>query len=312
MFQLESYFNTEDQHLLEALGNSINSSLAIAERFDRLKRLEKLAGQIQYPDGQEAALFLLLTALTHGDDLGYNRAIAFLVDKEDAPSRLTCRFAVGQLDMEAWHGAVASTDAKLDLHQLLEDFEKDRSRFLDTAIMRAWSRWEVPLTDLEHQKIAYHAVAESSTTKYITDSLHENDLFKNFALGDFALTPIRVGNRLRGIIYCDNRFTGNTINRFESQILDVFAGMAGAILDAAAVPNKLREANEEAWRLFSQPAAHRLGTETNIIDGEVYYHGLPALQQLEEQVGPGHPASGEMREALAVIRRSASRLVSAT
>ena len=93
------------------------------------------------------------------------------------------------------------------------------------------------------------------------------------------LIPITFEKKLKGIIYADNRFTGNRVNRFECEMLDLFAGMAGAIIQASAVPGKLQKERDEAWQDFSRPAAHRLGTEVGIIADEAELYIKPELDR---------------------------------
>jgi len=311
IFQLDSYFTGEDQQLLETLGNSISLSLIISERFTRLQKLEKLVENIRVPDGLDVALFFILTGLTHGSGLGYNRAMIFLADEPGTPRKLTCRFAVGHLSMVDWSKDVGpqAPPPKLDLYKLLDDFGRDKKRFTETAIMREWYGREVDLADIAHQKIAYHAAQEKGAQKYLSQDLNERDVLFSFAHGDFVLTPIYAGTELRGIIYSDNRFTGNTVNKFERQVLDLFSGMAAAIIQASfEIPERLRKENESAWRLFSQPAAHRLGTENTIIEGNILLECQPALAELASVAGNGHTAVVQMQKSFDVIRRSVNRL----
>jgi len=118
---------------------------------------------------------------------------------------------------------------------------------------------------------------ELHTTKYTSGELPSGDMLSGFASGDFVLIPITVERSLRGIIYADNRFTGNHVNRFECAMLDLFAGMAGAIIQASGVPQKLQQERDEARQAFSRPAAHRLGTEARIIDDEAELYIKPEL-----------------------------------
>jgi signal transduction histidine kinase len=184
---------------------------------------------------------------------------------------------------------------------------------MGTPLMKAWRGREVHLYDVANQKIAYHALNHANTDKYLSGSLMLSDVLSGFAHGDFVLIPIRIERELQGIIYADNRFTGNRVNYFERQVLDLFAGMAGAVIQASQVPERLRGESDRAWRMFSQPAAHRLGTETHIIDNEINLFCRPRLQRAKILVGGKEYApTGVVRESLEVIERSVKRLRHAT
>jgi signal transduction histidine kinase len=309
IFQLESYFNKEDEKLLTTLGNTISLSLVVSERFERLHRLENLIGNIRVLDGLEMALFFVLTGLTHGRGLEYNRALIFL-KQDPGSSKLVCKFAVGHLDDRAWDEEMRTTARpdKIDLDALCREFEVDQRRFVDTPIMKAWYGTEVSLDDLENQKIAFQACARRSAEKYLSSDVAPQDVLHGLPHGDFVLIPIHIDKELRGIIYADNRFTGNRINKYEIHVLDLFSGMAGAIIQASEVPDRLRKENERAWRNFSQPAAHRLGTETQVIDGEIYHFCKPSLAELQDLVGLQHPAVLKIGESFGHIRSSVRRL----
>ncbi len=114
---------------------------------------------------------------------------------------------------------------------------------------------------------------------------------------------------MKGIIYADNRFTGNRVNRFECAMLDLFAGMAGAIIQASGVPEKLQKERDEAWKTFSRPAAHRVGTEAGIIDSEAVLYIKRELDQAAAAPGGRLAVRGEViRNSLQVIQQAVNRL----
>ena len=123
------------------------------------------------------------------------------------------------------------------------------------------------------------------------------------------LIPITFEKKLKGIIYADNRFTGNRVNRFECAMLDLFAGMAGAIIQASGVPEKLQKERDEAWKNFSRPAAHRVGTEAGIIDSEAVLYIKRELDQAAAAPGGRLAVRGEViRNSLQVIQQAVNRL----
>ncbi len=315
LFQLESYFTGEDQRLLEILGNSISLSIMIAERFDRLRRLQNLVSSIRVLEGIDDALFFILTGLTHGYGLQYNRAIIFLKDQGSRPDKIVCKYAVGSIDIDAWESETEPImdPCNLDFDKLIPEFQQNREYFSETPLMRDWLNKKIRLDDIESQKIAYHVKENKKTAKYLSGDLNPTDVLSEFAHGDFVLIPIRIEKELQGIIYADNRFTGNRINEFECQVLDLFAGMAGAVIQASQVPERLKRESERAWRMFSQPAAHRLGTETRIIGDEINLMLRYELDQQKKIIKEKEYAPIEViQESLDIIERSVRRLRHAT
>lgn len=311
LFQLQSFFTKEDEQLLKILGNSISSSLIISERIRRLRSLERLVGNVRVLDDLDAALFFILTGLTHRDGLEYNRAMIFLVDKVN-PEHLVCQFAVGQTDPSDWQNEMerAVSDPPLDLDMLLRDFRADKQKFLRNPMMKQWKGCEVNTGNPDRDFIARRVASqELNTSNHQTGDIPRADMLSGFARGDFVLIPITFERELKGIIYADNAFTGNRVNRFECEMLDLFAGMAGAIIHASSIPERLRREQDEAWKTFSRPAAHRLGTDVSIIDTEVDRYIKRELS-VATAISDGRLAvNGDVIEnSLKVIQQAVNRL----
>lgn len=316
LFQLESFFTREDEQLLTILGNSIIFSLAISDRINRLHTLERLVGDFRILSDLDEALFFILTGLTHRDGLQYNRAMIYLVDDAQLtdpakPTRLVCQFAIGQIEFAHWEEEVDRTlnDPLLDLDKLLRDFRADKSKFLQNPMMKMWKGREVD-TEVYSNVIARHAALQPHRTlKYLSGDLPSADMLSEFARGDFVLIPITFEKTLKGIIYADNAFTGNRVNRFECSMLDLFAGMAGAIIQASGVPAKLQKERDGAWQAFSRPAAHRLGTEAGIIDNEATLYIKRELDGATPAPDGRVAVRGEViRNSLKVIQQAVNRL----
>lgn len=317
LFQLKSFFTKEDEQLLTILGNSIGFFLIMSERIDRLRRLERLVGDVRVLLNLDEALFFILTGLTHRDGLQYNRAMIFLVD-EAKPNQLVCQFAIGQIDPADW---VAEMDRRkdepfLDLDPLVQDFRDHKENYLHNPMMERWKGRQVDTGNTDRSLIARHAVTlgpgsteKRSTSKYLSGDLPSADMLSGFAKGDFVLIPITFEKKLKGIIYADNCFTGNRVGRFECEMLDLFAGMAGAIIQASGVPEKLQKERDEAWKTFSRPAAHRVGTEAGIIDSEAVLFIKRELDQAATAPGGRLAVRGEViRNSLQVIQQAVNRL----
>ena len=317
LFQLQSFFTKEDQQLLTILGNSISFSLIISERIDRLRRLERLVGDVRVLLNLDEALFFILTGLTHRDGLEYNRAMIFLVD-EAKPYQLVCQFAIGRIVPADWQDEVdrRKDEPFLNLDTLLQDFRDHKENYLHNPMMERWKGCQVDIGNTDRSVIARHAVTldpgsteKPSTSKYLSGNLPSADMLSGFAKGDFVLIPITFEKKLKGIIYADNCFTGNRVNRFECEMLDLFAGMAGAIIQASGVPGTLQKERDEAWRTFSRPAAHRVGTEAGIIDSEAVLYIKRELDQAAAAPGGRLAVRGEViRNSLQVIQQAVNRL----
>ncbi len=317
LFQLESFFTKEDEQLLTILGNSINLSLISSERIERLRRLGGLVGDVRVLDNLDEALFFILTGLTHRDGLQYDRAMIYLVEdktvEEKKPTRLICQFAIGEIEKPDWEEDILrrGDEPPLDLDSQVKDFRNNQAKILDNPMMSRWKDHQIEIADPD-QAIALHTAAPHTARPeelVLSHDLQDIEMFSQFAQGDFVLIPITVEKELKGIVYADNRFTGNRVNRFECAILDVFAGMAGAVIQASSVPGKLKAERDKAWRTFSRPAAHRLGTEATIISSEVLMYIKPELEQDMRNADGRIAVRGEViANSLEVIQQAVKRL----
>jgi len=85
--------------------------------------------------------------------------------------------------------------------------------------------------------------------------------------------------------------------------------MAGAIIQASLVPEALRKERDQAWRNFSRPAAHRLGTEAGIIDNETSLFIKREMDRAVPDSSGKLPVDGSVIEnALKVIKQAVNRL----
>lgn len=269
LFQLESHFNADDQELLETLGNSICLALIISERIDRLHRLELLIGRIRVLDGLEEALHFILTGLTHGAGLGYNRALLF---RREAPgNRMTCGFAIGHMEAADWDLDMRNVvqPAQSDLDNLLIK-DRGQAAYKRTAIWLHWcpedAEMSFSLDDIDNQVLARHLSREGKRVmKYISGVITPGDILQGFAHGDFVLVPIYLDQVLWGVIYADNRFTGDRINEFEHHVLELFAGMAGAVIQAAQVPAQLMNALKQSAGMVTHKVRDYLSSATSLL-----------------------------------------------
>lgn len=312
-FQMQSFFTpNEDQRLLTILGNSISFSLIVSDRIQRLRRLEKLVGDFRVLYDLDEALFSILTGLTHRDGLEYNRAMIYLVDGDsDKRSRLVCRFAIGEVAADDWQRNLEAMldQPTLDLDRELRAFRSSREKYRNNPMMVKWNGHVVDIDDVKQSVVARHAAKEFRSAKYVSGELSPRDMLSGFAHGDFVLIPITVDKELLGIIYADYRFTGDRVNQFECSMLDLFAGMSGAIIEASRVPEKLKKEVDEAWKAFSRPTAHRLGTEAGIIHSELALYIKPELDGAKLAPEGTIAVRGEViRNSLNVIEQAVSRL----
>ena len=103
-------------------------------------------GDIRVLYDLDEALFFILTGLTHRDGLQYNLAMVFLVDEAD-PTKLVCRFAIGQIEPAQWQAEMdrRKDEGLLDLDMLLKEFRADKQKYLRTPIMDRWKGCKVDI-----------------------------------------------------------------------------------------------------------------------------------------------------------------------
>lgn len=171
----------------------------------------------------EAACYAVLTGVTAGVGLGFNRAMLFEVDRAD-PKRLVGMMAVGPADeVEAdrvWRAIERGQDSLPALYQS-GLAARDAHAPLDR---------QVRTLRLDDASILSTALGEG---RLVEATEEDDDLDGLLHLSTGVAAPLKGANGMLGVLYADNRFTERKCSAEVAQIFALVADHAGRAVENA-------------------------------------------------------------------------------
>ncbi len=226
----------------------------------RLQLMHEIGRAFQQSLDIERVLTSVLTCITAGSALGFNRAFVFLLDEKGRT--LEGRMALGPSSAEEasriWD-EISQTE--LTLSQLLERTEQEREIQVCELQKRALSL-QISLANPCFPAIA-RAISEQTALAARHDQLLQlggSEAFESaseaarheaasaaelFNAGQIAIAPLFAKNRLLGVVLADNLYTGAPIDEGDVQLLDTLAQQAGLTIDNALAYEALQSAQRE-------------------------------------------------------------------
>ncbi len=174
--------------------------------------------------------YMILTALTSHEGLGFNRAMLFLVNERD--NTLEGKMGIGPHSGEEadriWKGI---EEANLSLEELLNSYDKfkhDPESQLNTLVKGI----KIPLT--EDMGILALTILEGMPFEVTTDRARDmvSPMIKNMLNTEYFVTvPLKAKDTTLGAILVDNIFTKKPITKSDIRILTMFANHAGLAIE---------------------------------------------------------------------------------
>ncbi len=195
-------------------------------------------------------LYTILTCVTAGTALGFNRAILLLVDQDQ--DTLEGRMGVGPSTQEE---ATRIWSELARRNPTVDDILADYDRLEDPAeapLSRAARQVRIPLDDPDD--VLARAVREHRTFT-VTDGevlAISPALWSALGTHQFVAVPLVVKDRALGVIVADNLYSGTTITDDNVDLLTAFAGHAALALDNAELYRQLEEKVLEVERAYTK------------------------------------------------------------
>ena len=206
----------------------------------QLRMLNTIGLALQSAMNLDELLHLILTGITAGPALGFNRAMIFLLD--DKGLYLTGRMGVGPADGEE---ARRIWEKLKDEHISLEDFlEKYGKRQPDPENVfnhrvRA-QRLLLAAEDSDFVATIRRKKPYRGTPNHLVCANCQN-FFEALELRDFIATPMVAKDRLIGIIIADYLYSKQQIDQDAIASLEIFASQAAQAIERADANRRLEE-----------------------------------------------------------------------
>jgi GAF domain-containing protein len=257
-----SGFGADDIELLTAFAQHVAIAIENARLFrekerlavEELLRLRKLSilseiGSVMQGTMQvDAILHVVLTGVTYGAGLGFNRAMLLLVD--ESRQILRGRMGVGPSSGEE---AAAVWRALTSMHRPLAEVIAERAALRgdreDSAFDRLARSLRIPLRGAES---ILARVALEGRPYRITNARRDPRVHPEWEgrldVDEFACAPLVAKGKVVGVLVVDNKFNGKPITDEDLEFLSAFATQAGLTVENARVYTSLEDANREIQR----------------------------------------------------------------
>lgn len=193
-------------------------------------------------------LRMVLTAVTMGDGLGFNRAMLFLVDEES--NMLQGAMGVGPASHEeAWEIWSRLTMEQKSLHSIMDEIEQGPLRkdsFMDRLCCGV-------VVSLDSDTILTKAVKEKrafNVTDVHAESLSDPVLIQQLGTIAYAVLPLVSRDRVIGVLWVDNIYTGRPITDHDMEFLRGFTDQMASAIENARLFEHVAQAEQELENIF--------------------------------------------------------------
>lgn len=264
------YFRHTVAPLLDAQGN-VHQILRITwdvteeeQKIQELSLLSKLGEVMQGEVALNRLLHLILTCVTAGPGLGFNRALLFLVEDES----LNGEFGVGPSTYdEAYRVWKEIDERKLELDDLVARYNEEEES--DTPVNRLLRSLSYPLDDISNVLVK---VLNEKRPLHILDAEGAQgfpaDLRESFGLKELLLVPLIVRGRSIGLLLVDNLFSGRPITDEHCRLATLFAGQAALAIERAEAYERLEKSIQD----LKEAQKRLVTTESLAAIGEMSAH----------------------------------------
>jgi len=211
-----------------------------ARKVEQISLLQKLSQAMEGTLELDRLLHLILTCVTAGPGLGFNRAILLLVD--DSQTMLEGRLGVGPGSIEEasriWREL---SERAQTLENLLALFD-DPHPPADTSMQYLSQQIRIPLSAADQvliqclrtrrPAVVANAAQDPGVSPHLRSLLGANQ---------FVVVPLVARDAALGAIIADNVFTGRPISEDEVDMLQTFAAHAGLAISVATTYSRLEE-----------------------------------------------------------------------
>lgn len=269
---------------------------SLKQKIDELTVLLDISTQVQGTSSLDETLYVIISGLTAGFALGFNRAILFLVD--DKKNELYGKLGVGPTSGEEAHAIWSS----------LANEPKSLSRMITPEAIESMKNSKMTLlaqtmrkTLHPNQGILSRTVIEKKSF-LVTDAHHDKrvspEVLELLQCPTFATVPLMAKDKAVGMIYVDNRFNQEPITEEDMNSLSRFAALAGLAIAESMAYEQIEHFNEQL-----EAEVEKAQAELREIEREfAHQEKLVALGQMA--AGVAH----ELRNPMTAVRGFAQRI----
>lgn len=213
-----------------------NKELRLQEELRRTRQelllLYEIGNLIRTTLLLDEVIYLILSAVTSHEGMGFNRAILFLVD--ESGTQLEGKMGIGPVKPEIAPSVWQSIqDKKITLEGLLDVYQK-ADKNIDPELNNVVRQIRMPI-EKSFGILSKTIINDSPALISKEEANHElGDMkLRNLFIQEFAVVPLRGKDRVIGVLFVDNVSTRKEIRQSDVQRLMMLANHAGLALENA-------------------------------------------------------------------------------
>lgn len=225
-----------------------NVEKELVRRNQELSRLFFISSAMRGTLDLDRLLRMVLTAVTMGDGLGFNRAILFLVDEE----RQILRGAMGVGPAsyeEAFHVWERLSMEKKTLPDIMQEIDVGLMR-KDSFFDKLSQSIEIPLSVETSLAKAVKEQRQFNIEDVGKEPLADAALIQQLGTSAFAAVPLISQNRVIGVLWVDNYFNNRAISEEDMHFLTAFSNHVASAVENARLFERMKLAEQELENIF--------------------------------------------------------------
>ncbi|TFG36082.1 MAG: GAF domain-containing sensor histidine kinase, partial [Nitrospirales bacterium] len=220
----------------------------LVRRNQELSRLFFISSAMRGTLELERILRMVLTAVTMGDGLGFNRAILFLIDE----NRNVLKGAMGvgpsshEEAVHIWGKLSMERKTLPDIMQDIAIYAQKKDSFFDRMSVGI----DIPLTE---ETILTKAVKEKilfNIEDVTKEPLSDAVLVQQIGTQAYAVVPLVSRNKVLGVLWVDNYFNRRPITDEDMKFLTAFSNHVASAIENARLFEQVKLAEQELENIF--------------------------------------------------------------
>jgi signal transduction histidine kinase/uncharacterized protein YbdZ (MbtH family) len=220
-------------------------------KYQELSLLNEVGNVLRATLSLSRHVYIILTGVTMGKALGFNRAMLFMLDKKEAA--LVGTMGIGPLSGEEANSIWRDLDRKN--HSLLELLENNEAYWTieNSPYNRLCRGMKIPLR--EDGGILARAALQKSPllVEEVTKDERINWQYEGrLGVKTLATVPLIAEDEVVAVLMVDNAFNNKSITEDDLRFLSLYCNQAALALSSARLYSQLDEANRELQRTHNQ------------------------------------------------------------
>lgn len=255
--------------VVENLSPTICYQSKLEKKINELSLLCELSKVLSSTLNLEEILQIILTSVTAGQGLGFNRAFLLLLNLKS--KMLEGEMAIGPSNPEEaqriWHSLSSQYQS---LEEVLQSYQKVLKE-KDVLVNRTVRRLRIPLSDQDHPLIK-SMVSKQAFNIIRGRENSEHSLFEILQTEQFAVAPLISKDKMLGVIIADNLITRKLIDNEAVKLLSICAHHASTAIENSQLYQELKEKVDklaEAKRNVAESTQRLLKVERLSVLGQI-------------------------------------------